>query len=343
MLVFITDLVIGGRQTFCLTLVNELARTGHNVGLYVSYGGGENLRRVDGRVKVKVAGKGVRKSLWEIYKFVKTNSGQHCLSLCTEITYALCLLKRLGLISNPIFHRESVDVEGANAFDRFCIRCCYPVLSGMIVTSRHTARGYLKYYKVLHPVAVVRSPCRFAENRISHELRDETLVVAVGRLDSVKGFDRLIDAFRMFPTPYKLEIWGEGEQRSVLQNKIDELGLVGRVKLCGHTDDVAAVYSRGSILVVASYSEGLPNVLLEALACGCRAVVPSGLYGSVELLQDLHLDGCFVEGDFSRNLLRVVETVKRQPDKMWNAGFSKLKEMTGVRTVVRTIAEFVGE
>ena len=65
-------------------------------------------------------------------------------------------------------------------------------------------------------------------------------IVAVGRLDKIKGFDLLIHAASELKFDFELKIYGQGSERQNLQNLIDSLKLQDRVRLCGFCDDVAA-------------------------------------------------------------------------------------------------------
>lgn len=98
-------------------------------------------------------------------------------------------------------------------------------------------------------------------------------VIAVGRLVPVKGFEVLINAMHLLSksgTPPQLVIIGGGELRGALQQQIRQLGLQETVKLVGaQTQEVIADWYRAANLVaLSSHSEGIPNVLLEALATG---------------------------------------------------------------------------
>lgn len=105
---------------------------------------------------------------------------------------------------------------------------------------------------------------------------DDKLILAVGRLHPVKGFDLLIDAFAMVceeNPDWKLVILGgeqEGSQyRGKLAKKIRENELAEQVYLPGRAGNVGDWYLRADLFVLSSRTEGFPNVLLEAMASGC--------------------------------------------------------------------------
>lgn len=93
---------------------------------------------------------------------------------------------------------------------------------------------------------------------------------AVGALVPHKGHLHAIDA--MAELPGSLVIAGEGELRPALQARIATSGLSGRVRLLGHLPDVAGLLAAIDVLVHPSLEEGMGQVLVEAMAAGCRIV-----------------------------------------------------------------------
>lgn len=100
-------------------------------------------------------------------------------------------------------------------------------------------------------------------------------VIAVGRLDYQKSFDRLIQVWekvhQQMPD-WRLDIFGQGEWQEMLQGMIDERGLQETVKLNGPTKNIGQEYSESSMIVMSSHYEGFPMVMIEAMACGLPAV-----------------------------------------------------------------------
>lgn len=90
-------------------------------------------------------------------------------------------------------------------------------------------------------------------------------IVAVGRLDKIKGFDLLIRAVSELKFDFELKIYGQGGERQNLQNLIDSLNLQDRVQLCGFCDDVAAALSASHLHVISSRKEGFPVILIEGI------------------------------------------------------------------------------
>lgn len=90
-------------------------------------------------------------------------------------------------------------------------------------------------------------------------------IVAVGRLDKIKGFDLLIHAASELKFDFELKIYGQGGERQNLQNLIDSLKLQDRVRLCGFCDDVAAALAASHLHVISSRKEGFPVILIEGI------------------------------------------------------------------------------
>lgn len=118
--------------------------------------------------------------------------------------------------------------------------------------------------------------------------RSEPILVAAGSLVPWKGFTDLIQAMGVLLNTRraKLIILGDGPMRSELQSLIEELDLGGAVKLLGYVDNPLKYFSRADIFVLSSHVEGLPNVLVEAMMCGCTPVSTNCPTGPREVLQD---------------------------------------------------------
>lgn len=102
-------------------------------------------------------------------------------------------------------------------------------------------------------------------------------VIAVGRLDYQKGFDRLIKAWDIIMKDdclrdWRLDIFGQGEWRDKLNSMIAERGLGDSVKLNNPTNEIGKEYAKSSLIVMTSNYEGFGMVLVEAMSCGVPAV-----------------------------------------------------------------------
>lgn len=101
---------------------------------------------------------------------------------------------------------------------------------------------------------------------------DGVLVGAAGRLETVKGFDLLVEAAALLPEAVRVVLFGEGSQREALEARAQALGLGHRIVFAGRRDRMEEVYPALDLFCLPSRAEGLPLALLEAQACGVPCV-----------------------------------------------------------------------
>lgn len=114
------------------------------------------------------------------------------------------------------------------------------------------------------------------------------LVGAVGRLSPEKGFDVLINAIAQLATAglsVDLAIVGDGDEQTRLEALIVSLGLSDQVRLLGYRADTLDLYQAFDVFALSSYREGLPNVVLEAMALE-TPVVATAVAGVPALISD---------------------------------------------------------
>ena len=115
--------------------------------------------------------------------------------------------------------------------------------------------------------------------RVRHPHDGPLRVLAVGRLDRVKGHDVLLDALVGVPGVV-LTVLGEGGCRRALEKQVADLGLADRVLLPGWSEDVAAELAVHDALVLPSRTEGWPLTIVEAMLAGLPVVAtPVGSVG----------------------------------------------------------------
>lgn len=115
-------------------------------------------------------------------------------------------------------------------------------------------------------------------------------VIAVGRLDYQKGFDRLIQVWELVQktgkyTDWNLDIFGQGEWKEWLQLLIDEKHLSDTLHINKPTNRIHEEYAKSSIIVMTSNYEGFGMVLVEAMACGVPAIAFDCQCGPKDIIQ----------------------------------------------------------
>lgn len=136
------------------------------------------------------------------------------------------------------------------------------------------------------------------------------LIGAVGRLSAEKGFDILIQATKKLLDDHldvDLVIAGDGDQRESLTRLIVSLGLQDRVTLLGYRADTIALFQAFDVMALSSYREGLPNVILEAMALE-TPVVSTAIAGIPKVITDRH-DGLLLKPGDPEGLARSLTEV----------------------------------
>jgi len=147
-------------------------------------------------------------------------------------------------------------------------------------------------------------------------------MLSVGRLVTVKGFDLLIEAYSQSKAKDSLDllICGEGELREELQALIDTKGLTDKVILKGNVENPFAYYANAKFYVLSSRNEGFPNILIEALACGCPCISFDCKTGPNEIIKNGE-NGLLVEAENVPALTKAMD--KLNEDKALQKLFKK--------------------
>ena len=229
-------------------LCNELAKTTSVTAL--TYPNPALIERLDPTVQIVTIPSASRYNLrnyWHIYQIVRNGGfdiiNTHC-AKASEIIYRMHRLlgvphvatkhnPRKGRVFNKIRHVTAVSIAVAN-------------------TVRH---GATVIYN-----GITRQPLAPPQPR-SGPFR----ILAVGRLDPIKGFDLLIDQAANIQSDFLLEIAGDGPAADQLRLQIDAAGLTHKIKLLGFCSDIPNLMARSDLVIISSHSEGFPLVLVESL------------------------------------------------------------------------------
>ena len=176
---------------------------------------------------------------------------------------------RKGLMGLADRIRMRMDERLVRRFDRF-----------VVLTRQDAAMwGRLPNLSVI-PNAAITPP---VEHRTGNHR-----VIAVGRLDYQKGFDRLLDAWALLPEELRktwhLDIFGQGEWEQLLKDQIIRLGIADSVRINAPTNRIFDEYAASDLLVMTSHYEGFPMVMIEAMACGVPAVSFDFLCGPRDII-----------------------------------------------------------
>lgn len=219
--------------------------------------------------------------------------------------------ERLGVPFGFSTHaRDARKVAAAELAQRALSAACVIACNADVATS--ISRTGAKVHLVPHGVDLRRFRPRPLPTR-------RLQILAVGRLVEKKGFDVLIRACARLAFPYRLRIIGEGAQRSHLESLIAGVGIQQQVTLCGAKThaELPDEYRQAHVIVAPSIidasgdRDGLPNVILEAMASG-RAVIASNVSAIGNAITDEETGLLVPPGDPAR-LAAALERVAATP------------------------------
>jgi glycosyltransferase involved in cell wall biosynthesis len=143
------------------------------------------------------------------------------------------------------------------------------------------------------------------------------VVLAAGRLTGQKDFTTLLYAFDEVRRHHscRLVILGEGPERADLESLVRQLGLVGHCDLPGFVDNPYAFMRRARLFVLSSAWEGLPGVLIQAMACGTPVLSTDCPSGPREILDDGRLGALVPVNDPEALAQAMIHALRETPDR----------------------------
>jgi glycosyltransferase involved in cell wall biosynthesis len=167
--------------------------------------------------------------------------------------------------------------------------------------------------------------------------RKKPTILAVGRLTRQKGFSYLIEAFRQVrnTVPARLVVIGEGQEHQRLLNLTEALEIKSDVVFLGFQTNPYRFMSRADLFVLSSLWEGLPTVLVEAMACRTPVVSTRCPSGPTEIITD-KVHGLLVPPADPTALAEAIVKMLKNPEmarKMALAGRQRAEDFRVDRSV----------
>ena len=205
------------------------------------------------------------------------------------------------LAKKSIIVSEHTNFHNTSMFIKYLRRLIYPFSDALIVLTDYDKSKYnfVKNVHRIHNPLVIQ--------HMHSDVERERLILGVGSLIDIKGFDLLIKAFSKANTKdWRLIIVGEGINRIELEKLIRKLDLKDKVTLPGITKDIELFYKRASIFVLSSRMEGFPGVLCEAMAYGCPSIAFDCLTGPRDIIKS-DVNGILVEVENVNKLAKEIQ------------------------------------
>ena len=237
----------------------------------------------------KLKQKNLFKTFWKLYKCIDKRSDQFLIfNKAIYIPY-LYILKKIGLINSSlrlIYFNHGASSELKIYYNNLKLFLMNNTFDKIISSHNHSQNSNLKirksykrrildniffinsYQSILKKNIIMPNPIGFYSKKI--DTNKSKIILAVGRLDYIKGFDLLIKAWRLLfirHPDWKIQIIGSGKEEGklkklILDNNIENIYLIPEQR------KIKDFYNNASIYVMSSREEGFPMVLLEAMEFG---------------------------------------------------------------------------
>jgi glycosyltransferase involved in cell wall biosynthesis len=311
---------LGGAQQVTVTIANGLAARGHEVDLVLARGVGPLLEKVDDAVSVvdlatpAVPGVGVLASVPALRRYLRRRRPDVLFAAMMNANVAGVVADAVaGVDTRLVLTEHNTFGVRPGLRDRVTARLAavlYPRADHVVGVSRGVADSLVagthvdadRVSVLYNPidVAAIRDAAGAGLDDEAAALMDGDVVFTVGRLEAAKDLETLLRAFRRVrdERPWvRLVVGGSGSKRVELEALAADLGIDDAVTFAGYVDNAYAYMNAASVFALSSRHEGLPTVLLEALACetpivstdcpsGPREILAEGRYGRLTPVGD---------------------------------------------------------
>ncbi len=333
--VFLPSMRGGGAERVMSTLTREFVRRGHEVDLVLAKAEGPYLAEVPGSVRiVDLKASRVLASLPALVRYLHRERPEAMLSAMGHANVVALWARRLAGVKTRLVvsERNALSSAARHVPSRrqklmpWIVRCFYPWADGIIAVSAgvaddlsRTARLRRESITVIYNPVMIPELLEKADASLDHPWfvpGEPPVLLGVGRLSVPKDFSTLIRAFARVrgARPARLLILGEGEERPRLESLVQELGLERDVSMPGFVENPFSYMRRASVFVLSSLWEGFPNVLGEALACGCPVVSTDCPSGPAEILDNGRYGKLAPVGDERALAEAILATLEAPPD-----------------------------
>lgn len=326
----------GGAERMMVNLAKGFLEEGYNPVVYVVNKSGPYKKEVPANISVVDlnASYGVKSIFFKIRNILKENELDALISTQEHVN-AVVGFASIGLKIRPqIIFREANTPTQRNysLFRKWSYKYAYMFADKYVAVSNGVKKDIIQHYglnskdvRTIYNPVVDESLFKLKEEQVDdlwfQEKDKHPVIVGMGRVVPQKGFEDLIEALAHVRKniPARLMIFGNTDADpkyfTMLKEGIKNLGLEDHVRFRGFVDNPFKFLKNASLFVLSSKYEGLPGVLIQALACGCPVVSTDCPSGPREILKNGEY-GKLVEVAKPKKLARSIVDTLKEPNQL---------------------------
>jgi glycosyltransferase involved in cell wall biosynthesis len=329
------DLRGGGAERVAINLANGFAARGYAVDMVLLSATGVFL--ADLLPEIRVVDLQVNRARWALpplVRYLRKNRPTALLACMWPLTLTAIWARRLARVPTRVVVAEHTTWSRSELLQRRTVgwqvrtsmHHVFPSADAIVTVSKGASDDLAHFAKLDRKViTVIYNPVVGDEQPFNPKPRDPAewwtgthrRVLAVGTLKTIKDYTTLLLAFAQLRqcVDARLLILGEGECRTALEAQVSQLGLDGYVFMPGFVKDLTTYYQRADLHVLSSTGEGLPTVLIEALAAGTPVVSTDCPSGPREILSDGKFGSLVPVGDATALAAAMADSLAVTHDK----------------------------
>jgi len=321
----------GGAERAMLNLAIGLQERGLNVDVVLGKAKGPYLGNIPSEIRIiDLKASRILTSLRGLMMYLKKEQPASLISVMPHTNVVAILARYLArtntkiiaVIQDAIFSGLPNTMGLKFRVVRLLTKLLYPKANSIVTVSNGVAEDVFRLggiakskVKVIFNPMITPELKDKAKAEVGHKwfvAKDRPVLVSAGRLTAQKDFKTLLRAFKIVLERRKayLMILGQGEERDSLKKLISELGLDKEVDMPGFVDNPYAYIAKADVFILSSAWEGLPGVLIEALALGTPVVSTNCFFGPQEILKEGRLGRLVPVGDWKMLANAVVATLE---------------------------------
>lgn len=316
-LFYINAIHHGGAERVIVNLANKFSSKNYEVVLVTSFYDKEEYTLNSKVKRLSLEDKEINASFFKrnfnrtlkLREICKSEKPDIVVSFMAEANFRSIIATMFLGIKTLISVRNDPNKEYPNVLFRFMAKILYPFASGCVFQTEDAKRWFSKKVQRKSKIIMNQVDDEFYQINYNGERKN---IVAVGRLEPQKNHKLLIKAFSMIANDFpeeKLIIYGGGSLYNELVKYVDGLGLTARVIFKGPTLNIQNKIYNSKLFILSSNYEGLPNVIMEAMALGVPIISTDCPCGGPRMLIENNKSGVLVKPNDVQDLAYAMKLI----------------------------------